>query len=186
MVGARARMLAVAASGLLLATLASGCFVPVSGGGFIASAGSPAAKAHFGFDLTCDSADDLVGSWVFHDKTPGAGFPAVDIDGTITDDTGLKCSASAAPAQFNGDVPYTVQGPCHESCSGNADLIVIDGGTGGKTKGDRLGIALTTGPDAGYSNGPLVNGQPTTRPLLGGNVLVGAAPTTTTTTTTTS
>jgi hypothetical protein len=177
MILSKCRLAAIAVGSLAIAVLATGCFLPLNGGGFVASAGSAGRKAHFGFALTCDSANKLVGTWVYHDKTPGPGFSSVDIGGTMTDETDLGCVTAI---QFSGNIPYTVQGPCTVACSGMVDLVVIDGGGIGRNKDDQLGLEVLTGPDAGYSNGPLVDGQPTPLPVLGGNLVVGPAPTSTT------
>lgn len=166
--------LGVTAMGLVgVGTLTSSCLVPVSGGGFIQSAGSPDAKAHFAFSLKCDTAGNLVGIWLYHDKTPGGGFTSIDVTGHITSSDNFPCSSIGTPMVFSGAIPYSAQGPCDSSCSGNAELLVISGTGEGKTKGSLLGIALTTGPDAGYSNGPLMDGQPDPRPVVGGNLTLG-------------
>lgn len=56
------RILGVAAS-VRLGLLLTGC-AQVTGGGTIASAGHPGAKASFGFDVTCNENNRLVGTWV--------------------------------------------------------------------------------------------------------------------------
>jgi hypothetical protein len=170
----RPRIRACTFAATLAATVAllTGCGLPVSGGGFIQSAGS-SGKAHFAFDLSCDANGFIVGSWVYHDKTPGPGLTSVDAHGTLTDANNDQCFKPETNSDTE-DLPYVAEGQCKDDCSGIAEAVLIDGDQTGRVKNDQFGIAFGTGPYAGYSNGPLLSdGEPTPMPVLGGNLIVG-------------
>jgi len=124
------------------AFILAGC-ATLTGGGWMP--GKNGGKATFGFNLTCNSNNHLVGDWTYHDKSAG-----IDIAGTLTDEDAVPCDPNGLPGGLGEwTLPYTAQ-HCSGGCSGLVDIAVIDANEIGKLKGDELSISVLSGPDAGY------------------------------------
>jgi hypothetical protein len=167
-------MAAVGVAGLLLVAC-----LPVSGGGYIQSAGSSTGKANFSFQVTCSNGYNT-GPWNYKDNTPGPGsWPAgtkLNIAGDMSSG-GNPCSGNPGVQTYVST--YTVQGNCSVNCTGTAFISIFDSGARGSMKGDCLSIALDYGPFDGYRNSDpsrtQCSGSPgsSLKPVLGGNLKVG-------------
>lgn len=139
----------------------------VTGGGFVQKADG--SRANFGFNASsCDG--PVSGNFNYHDRT-AAGFDGgVKMNGAVIeanqcDEAGGCSLAGAGPGDpkcpyegYGVTVGYKSTNPKVPG-TGTAGACVVDNGEGKNSTGDLLGLAVDSGPYAGYFLSGTVKGN---------------------------
>ena len=146
----RRRVITVIAGLVVLAVFLPGCGPgKYTGGGWIASAVDPEAKATFGFTFFAEDtdgdgdADTAKGEVQYRDKAAGVAFHG-NVEAAVVNDSETPVSGEAAGTYT--PQPKTVGEP------GSFYIKVVDRGEPGPSNGDEIEILLSGGVHDGYAN----------------------------------